>query len=58
MLDLLTQNLPTLLVGAVVLAVLAAIVVSMVRKRRRGGASCHSSCAGCPGEALCHGHHK
>ncbi len=46
-------NLPTLLVGLAVLALFAAVVVKLVRdkKRGKGGCSCGGDCAHC---GACH----
>lgn len=49
-----THNLGTLLIGLVLLAAVAAIVVHLVRKKKRGASSCSCSCAGCPMQANCH----
>lgn len=45
------MNLPTILIGSIVLGVFVAIVASEVKKRRRGHGGCCGccgSCAGCP----------
>lgn len=47
-------NLPTLLVGAVIAAVFAAIVIRGAIKRRRGEGGCGCGCSGCPNSGLCH----
>ncbi len=47
------MNLPTVLIGLVVLAVFAAIVAGEVKKRRAGG-GCGCGCANCPNSGLCH----
>ncbi len=46
------MNLATALVGLVVLAVLAAVAVSLVRGRKKGGCGC--GCEHCAGAGLCH----
>ncbi len=47
------MNVPTILVGLAVLAVLAAILVGQVRKKKKGG-GCGCGCSGCPSAGLCH----
>lgn len=47
------MNLPTILIGLVVLAVFVAIIVHEARKRKKG-AGCGCGCSGCPGAGLCH----
>lgn len=46
-------NLPTLVVGLIVLAVFVAIIVGEVKKRKRGG-GCGCGCDGCAGCSSCH----
>ena len=58
MLNFLQENLPTILVSAVVLAAVVAVVVKMVRDKRKGKSSCSCGCSGCPGAAICHSHKK
>ena len=62
MLEFISANLATILVGAAVLAALIAVAVSMVKKRKSGGScSCGCGCEGCTSAAICHtqaGHNK
>lgn len=50
------MNWPTLLIGLAVLAVFVAIVARGIYNKlhHRGGCACGGSCAGCPGNGLCH----
>ena len=50
----LAENWGSLLVGAVLLAVVAAILVHLIRKKKSGDGGCGRGCAGCPGRGLCH----
>ncbi|MDD4797319.1 MAG: FeoB-associated Cys-rich membrane protein [Eubacteriales bacterium] len=57
MLAFITENLGTIVVSAVLLAVVAAIVTGMVKKRRSGkSATCGCGCEGCPSASMCHKH--
>lgn len=47
------MNLSTALIGLVVLAVFAAIVVNEVKKRKNGGGGCSCGCGGCSNAAAC-----
>ncbi|MBC8535903.1 FeoB-associated Cys-rich membrane protein [Feifania hominis] len=47
------MNPPTIIVGLLVLAVVAAIVIGQIRKKRRGG-GCGCGCSGCPSAGICH----
>ena len=55
MLDFLVQNLGTILVGAVVLAVVVSVLWKMVRDKKQGKSSCSCGCGGCSGcGGACH----
>lgn len=54
MLAWLAENLATILVGAVLIAVVALIVIHLVRNRKRGKTSCGCGCQGCPMNGACH----
>jgi len=49
----LQANLGTILVAAVLLAIVCAIVYSMRSTKKRGGTSCGGSCGSCAGCAGC-----
>ena len=49
------ENLATILVGLVVLAVFVGIVVSQIKAKRQGKSSCACGCAGCAMSGSCHG---
>lgn len=55
MLSFMQANLPTLVVGAVVLAILALAVRKVVLDRKNHRSSCGCGCAGCPSSGSCHG---
>ena len=46
------MNLPTMIIGLVVLAAFVAVVVHLVRRRKKGGCGC--GCSGCPSAGMCH----
>jgi hypothetical protein len=50
---------PTIIVSAVIAAVVAAIIICGVRnkKKGKGGCSC-GSCGGCAMSGICHGDHQ
>ena len=54
MMEFLSQNWGTMLVGAVVLAVVAFNIVRLVNKKRRGQASCGCGCDNCAASDICH----
>ena len=47
-------NLATILICAGLLAVVAAIVIGMVRNKKKGKSSCGCGCAECPMSGACH----
>lgn len=54
MIAFIIKNLATIITGAIVLAVCALAVRSLVRGRRSGGGcACGGSCAGCGAEGAC-----
>lgn len=50
-----TVNLPTILIGAVIAVLFAAIVIRGIIKRKRGETGCGCGCSGCPNSGVCHG---
>lgn len=54
MFEFLAQNYVTILVGAAVLAIFVAVIMSLVKKKKSGGGSCSCGCSGCPNSSLCH----
>lgn len=47
-------HLPTFLICAALVAVVALIIVRLVRNKKRGRTSCGCGCANCPMSASCH----
>jgi ABC-type proline/glycine betaine transport system permease subunit len=54
MLSFIAANLATILIGAVVFAILALIVVKLFRDRKKHASSCSGGCSGCPSAKQCH----
>ena len=46
--EFLSQNLPTVVAGLILAAIVAAAVTKMVRDKRRHKSSCGCGCANCP----------
>ena len=55
MLSWLTENLGSLIIGLVLLAIVAAIVAGRVRKCKMSSGGCSCGCSGCPMSGSCHG---
>ena len=51
-------NLATVITLAVIAAIVALIIVGIVRDRKAGKSSCGCSCASCPMGGACHGKSK
>ena len=54
MLTWLSANWSSLVVGLALAAIVAAIVVKMVRDKKNHKSTCGCSCAGCPSAGMCH----
>ena len=54
MLSWLSANLGTILVCLVLIAVVAAIVIHLIRSRRKGKTTCGCGCANCAMSRYCH----
>ncbi|MBQ3939509.1 MAG: FeoB-associated Cys-rich membrane protein [Oscillospiraceae bacterium] len=52
----LAENAGTILISLVLLAVVAAIIVSMLRGKKAGTSSCGCGCAHCAMHGECHRH--
>ena len=50
----LAENLATVIISVVLIAVVALIVLSMVKKRKQGKPSCGCGCAHCAMHGACH----
>ncbi len=50
----LAENLVTIILGLLVLAVFAAIILNWLKNRKSGKSSCGCSCAGCAMSGQCH----
>ncbi|NCB50340.1 MAG: FeoB-associated Cys-rich membrane protein [Clostridia bacterium] len=57
MLSFIASNLATIVVGAVVFGIVAAVVIKMVRDKKKNKFSCGCGCSGCPNAQNC-GHDK
>lgn len=54
MLAWIMDNLATIIVCAILIAIVAAIVISMVRNKKKGKFSCSGGCAHCSMNGACH----
>ena len=52
MMEFFTKFGPTLVIGGILLAVVAAIVIHLIRQKRSGGCGC--GCSDCPSKGICH----
>ncbi len=55
MLQWIMENIGTIVITLVLLGIVAAIVVSLVKDKRRGKSSCGGNCGHCPMGGSCHG---
>ena len=54
MLQFLAENWGTLLVGVILAAVVALIIVKLRKKKKKGQTSCGCGCSNCPSADMCH----
>lgn len=54
MMNWLSANLASLVVGFVVAAIVSLIIVKMIRDKKQNKSTCGCSCSGCPGASYCH----
>ncbi|MGN1445555.1 MAG: FeoB-associated Cys-rich membrane protein [Eubacteriales bacterium] len=47
-------NIATIIICAVLIAVVAAIIVGMVKNKKKGRSSCGCGCSDCPMSGSCH----
>lgn len=49
-----TANLGSIVIGIIVAGLVAAVIISGIRKRLQGKSSCSCGCADCPMKNKCH----
>ncbi len=54
MLEFLTANIGTILIGLLVAGIIALIILSMVLDKKKGKSSCGCGCANCAMKGSCH----
>ncbi len=54
MLELIINNLGSIVVGAAVLALLVLLAWKLISDKKKGRSSCGGGCSGCPNVGLCH----
>ena len=54
MFDWIAQNLGTLLISAVLIAIVTSIIIALIRQKKRGKSSCGCNCAHCALHGQCH----
>ena len=54
MLTWLSQNIANIIICAVLIAIVAAIIINMVKNKKKGKSSCGCGCTDCPMSGACH----
>ena len=54
MIECLSNNYPTIIIFAVLVAVIALIIVKMVKDKKKGKSACGCNCDSCPMGGSCH----
>ena len=52
----LAENLGTIVISAVLLAIVAAIVIYLIRQKKQGKSTCGAGCAHCANAGCCNHH--
>lgn len=47
------NNIATIIVGLIVLAIVTLVVIKMVKDKKKGIGTCGSKCANCPNSGMC-----
>jgi hypothetical protein len=55
MAEFFSQNIGTVIVLLILLAIVAAIIAGLAKDRKQGRTSCGCGCKGCPNSGMCHG---
>ncbi|MBQ1396914.1 MAG: FeoB-associated Cys-rich membrane protein [Clostridia bacterium] len=58
MMNFLTENIGTIIVCLILLAIVALAVRHLVVNKKKGKTSCGCGCANCPSAGICHGAKK
>ena len=58
MLSFVAENLSTILICIVLIAIVVSISIYLVRQKKQGKSSCGAGCAHCAMHGECHGGHK
>lgn len=58
MLDFITNNLGTIIVGIILLAIVILVIKSMKKDKANGKSTCGCGCKGCANAQYCHGTKK
>lgn len=54
MLAFLTANLSTIIIAVIVIGILAAVIVKMIKDKKKGKSSCGCGCENCAASEICH----
>ena len=54
MLAWISENIATIIICAVLIAIVGSIIIGMIRNRKRGKSSCGCGCTSCPMSDVCH----
>lgn len=58
MIELIRENLATIIVSLILTAVIILVVRKMYRDKKAGKSACGCKCSGCPDSSVCHGGKK
>lgn len=58
MLEFLSQNIGSIIVLFVIVAIMGALIFGLIRSKKRGGSSCGCGCSNCPMSKSCNRNQK
>ena len=54
MLDFLSNNWGTILIGGIIAVAVVLVIIKMYRDKKKGRSSCGCNCSNCPSSGTCH----
>jgi hypothetical protein len=58
MIDFISENIGTIIVGLILAVIIFIIIRKMVKDKHSGKSSCGCNCSGCANAGICHGQMK
>ncbi len=56
MINFLLNNIGTIAISLIILLVVSAIIIKLIKDKKKGKSSCGCGCENCPSAGMCHKH--